>query len=360
MWVSCIQDASLNPEADILTFTCPQEQLRAMPEIYNDHIVVYPNAGVDVNKLVYTLTLTPGAEFVKIPKETVNDTVFYIKVTAEDKQHSKTYSIIQVGDTFPSVFTFEQWIQYSTGFLYENPKDNGFQWFSSNNGAATVFNNRNLPADKYPVRRVAGREGTGYAVAMVTSEGPGDILGVKYIPCLAGSTYLGGFNLLNGLSDPLSSILFGVPFNTGKPEKFTGYYKYMEGAGPYISVKSKNESLIEPDRKDSCAIYAVLFEPDTNHPFLDGNTIDSSPNIVAKAQISKAEQMPTSGMDFHYFEAGFIYRKTFDRSKLSNNQYKLTIVFSSAVNGDYYQGRIGNTLIVDDVTIICQQQNTEE
>ncbi|KAA6301278.1 MAG: hypothetical protein EZS26_002587 [Candidatus Ordinivivax streblomastigis] len=360
LMMSCIQEAPLNPEADILIFSYPQQEMRHVSEIYNDQIVVYPNAGVDINKLAYTITVTSGATNKAIPKATVNDTVFYIQVTSEDKQHSKTYSIIQVGDTFPPVFTFDQWTRYSANFLYENPKDKGFQWFTSNNGAATAFSNKIRPADEYPVRQVSGRGGTGSAVAMVTMQGPGRVLGIKYIPCLAGSTYLGGFNLLNGLSDPLSSTLFGLPFNNGKPEKLTGYYQYTEGKGPYISVKSTHESLIEPDRKDSCNIYAILFESDANVPFLNGNTIASSPNIVARAQISSAEQCPTSGTDFHRFEAAFVYRKPFEWNKLRNNQYKITIVFSSAVRGDYYEGRIGNTLTVDDVEVIYQQATDME
>lgn len=361
IWVSCIQEAPLNPEADILTFTFPSEYLRLeKSDVYNNYILTYPKQGVDLTHIQASITLTPGATMERIEKAIPNDTIYYIKVTSEDKLHSKLYAITQLLP-FPDAFTFDDWVKYSNDYLYKNPRDKGFQWFSSNNGAATAFANKNRPADDFPVRQIEGRNGAGNAAKMVTMEGPGSIAGgIKYIPCLAGSLYLGGFSLMNALFDPLSSTLFGVPFDNGKPEKLTGYYKYIEGEGPYISVGAKNTSKKEPDRKDYCAIYAVFFEIDSRVSFLDGNTIASSPNIVAKAQISEEERAPTPGTDYHFFEADFIYRKAFDWDKLRDNKYKMTIVFSSASKGDYYEGRIGNTLIVDDVKIICRQQNSEE
>jgi hypothetical protein len=356
LMMSCIQEEPLNPEADILTFIYPEVEMRITPEIRNDYIIVYPNSGVDITTLTYTITVSTGAIYKEIKRtadEQITDTVFYIQVTAKDHKHTKQYAVIQRKE-LANMFTFDEWVTPEANYLYKNPKDNNLLWSSSNNGASMFLSGK--PAGEYPVRQTIGRNGTGSAASIVTMKGPGNML-VLYIPCLSGSLFLGNFKL--NISDPLLSTRFGVPFDNGRPEKLIGYYKYIEGEGPYIRLESKNKPIEEPGRKDSCAIYAVLFEIDPSLEFLDGHTISSSPNVVARAEISKEESAPTSDTDFHYFEANFVYNedKPFDWDKLKNNQYKLTVVFASAMRGDYYEGRLGNTLIVDDVSVVYQLNN---
>jgi hypothetical protein len=361
LMASCIKDAPLNPEADILSFTYPKQYMRTeSPEIYNRHVVVYPNAGVDLTTLQYSISVTPGATYKEVRNPEVNDTLFFIHVNSENKENTKPYAIIQVPDTFPDIFRFENWVKYAEAFMYENPKDESYQWFSSNNGAALAFGNPSKVASDYPVSKADGLGHNGStAVRLSTMEGPGTIEAVgTTISCLSGSIFLGGFSALSALRDPLSSTKFGVPFRMGKPLSLRGYYKYTEGSSPFIVDKNT----MNASRRDSCDIYAVLFR--TGNPgdaqFLDGNTIGTSLQRIARAGLPNEQRWVTSGNDLVPFDVPFVYFNetdsrypAFNEADLKDNKYKITIVCASSYKGDYYQGRLGSTLLVDDIQVIC-------
>ncbi len=346
---SCIQDAPLDPEADILTFSFPDGTQRIKNvEIYNNYIVAYPKKGISLLDADFTLSVTPGAEWEKIAKTIVNDTLFYIKVTSEDKNHSKIYSIIQVED-FPDVFDFETWIKISPTYLYENPKQNSLQWYSSNNGTAIAWNSKTKPADEYPVRQTSVCVSGSSAVELRTMVGPGSIAGgIRFIPCLAGSLYLGGFDALTGLTDPLKSTRFGIPFNSGKPVKLTGYYIYQEGTEDYINADGSHTA----GKRDTCAIYSTIYKTDDKVQYLYGDNVSTSPNIIARAEVKPSEII--QGNVFVPFEVYFdydSYSTSFNEEELQKNEYKITIVFSSSKRGAYYEGRPGSRLIIDDVKL---------
>jgi hypothetical protein len=329
---------------------------------------VYPNAGVDITALQYSIAVTPGAGYEEIKKENVagqqTDTVFFIKVTSENKQNSKLYAVVQVDEAFPDVFTFENWTKYTSAYLYENPKQDAYQWFSSNNGAGLVYLDPAKPADTYPVKKSlsTGHSGT-TAAQLLTVTGPGPIFGDVSVPCMAGSIYLGGFTPLDALRDPLTSTKFGVPFNKGKPLRLQGYYNYKEGKSPYIL--NDHQTTNDPD---SCDIYAVLFKTGDNHPlFLDGNTISTSPSRVALAQIPPSARVSTLGDALLPFDVPFVYfhetdgvYPAFSEADLKNNRYKITIVCSSSNHGSTYQGRPGSCLWIDDLRIVCEQNSEKK
>ncbi|MDR1122134.1 MAG: PCMD domain-containing protein [Dysgonamonadaceae bacterium] len=360
LMASCIKDTPLNPEADILSFTYPKQYMRTeSPEIYNRHVVVYPNAGVDLTTLQYSISVTPGATYEEIRNQEVSDTLFFIQVRSENKENTKPYAIIQVPDTFPDIFRFENWVKYAEAFMYENPKDGSYQWFSSNNGAAFAIGSQK-PASEYPVTKAVGLGHDGStAVKLSTLVGPGTIEATgTTIPCLSGSVFLGGFNLLTALRDPLSSIKFGVPFRKGKPLRLKGYYKYTEGSSPFIVDKNTSDA----NRRDSCDIYAVLFR--TGDPgddqVLDGNTVGTSLQRIARAGLSVEQRWNTPGNGLVSFDIPFVYFNetdsrypAFSEADLQDNKYKITIVCASSYKGDYYQGRPGSTLLVDDIQVIC-------
>lgn len=347
LFFSCIKDDALNPEADILSISFPENSLRTKKiNVYNDYIVVYPKRNVKLQvEDIRLIEVSEGASYQLKNNTTQGDTLFFIDVTSQSKEYTKTYSIIQVGD-FPSIFGFETWIAPGAGYLYENPIDNSMQWYSSNNGVAIAWNNSSKAAGEYPVRQIRISGNT--AAELRTMTGPGSIAGgITFIPCLAGSLYLGGFSPLTGLSNPLKSTLFGVPFNSGRPSKLTGRYIYKEGVENYINRDGSRDAT----KKDTCAIYAVLFKTDDEVEFLYGDNIDRSANIIARAEVDPQNIRPGTG--FVSFEAGFdySYSTSFDWDELENNEYKLTIVFTSSHKGGYYEGRPGNTLIVDDIQL---------
>jgi hypothetical protein len=350
---SCIKEEALNPEADILTFSFNEGCLRAKKaEIGNDYIIVYPKKDVNLRDSAITqIELSEGAVYEKIANPYSNDTLFFIDVTSQSKEYTKRYSVVE--SYFPSVFDFENWAKPSTGFLYENPKEGSLQWFSSNNGAAIAWNQSTRPATDYLIRKIAQPVSGNTAAELRTMAGPGNIMGIINIPCLSGSLYLGGFDPLTGLSNPLRSTRFGVPFNDGKPVRLTGYYIYKEGAGDYIESDGKLSA-----RKDTCSIYALLFKTDSQVQFLYGDNIATSPNVIARAEINPATILQKN--DFTYFEIDFDYDSyavPFSWKELNNDAYKITIVFASSHRGQYYEGCPGNTLIIDNVELIYEVEN---
>ena len=51
------------------------------------------------------------------------------------------------------------------------------------------------------------------------------------------------------------------------------------------NVTDKYNNLVIPEQRDSCQIYAVLYETDDNVECLFGDNVLTSPNIVAKAVV---------------------------------------------------------------------------
>jgi hypothetical protein len=341
---SCIKEEAPNDEADILSISFCDGMLRKKAEMGNDYIIVFPKKNADPKSLrIKTIELTAGATFQIIDRQE-SDTLFFIDVTSESYRYTKRYSV--TASYFPAVFDFETWETPSKSYLYENPKEASLQWFSSNNGAALAWNSQSKRAEDYPVRKTSKAVSGNTAVELKTLEGPGKITGNLNIPCLSASLYLGGFNAMTGLSNPLKSTKFGIPFDEGKPERLTGYYIYSEGNGEYIGDN------VAETISDRCAIYAVLFKIDEYTQFLYGDNIDTARNIVAKAELDPADIVQTDS--FSRFDIQFEYDTypiPFLFTELRENLYRLTVVFASSRNGHLYEGRIGSTLIIDNVKL---------
>ncbi len=351
LYTACIKDDPLNSEADILTISFPQGILRNNIEIYNDYVYLYPRRSVDVRNATFSLSVTEGATWEKLENpQTDSDTLFYIKTLSENKRYTKTYSIVQISDTiFPETFDFETWNTVNASYRYENPVEGPLQWYSSNNGIATAWNDRNKLPEEYPARKTNICVTGNYAVELSTMVGPGSIAGgIKYIPCVAGSLYLGGFDIFTGLTNPLKSTKFGVPFNEGKPVKLTGYYMYMEGTEDFINSDGSRDAL----KRDMCAIHATLFKTDKNVEYLYGDNISTSDHIIGRAEIKPEEVI--QGNVFVPFELIFDYDSysvPFSFEELENSQYKISIVFASSNRGAYYEGRPGSRLLIDNVRL---------
>ena len=351
IFFSCIREEAPNPEADLLVLSFPENSLRTEGvEIYNDYVTVYPRPKVNLRDSAITaLEVSAGATWERIESPTGGEVLFYIQVTSESREYTKRYSIIEVG-SFSESFHFENWVRPSSVYLYENPKEGSLLWYSSNNGAAIAWNNSTKPPNEYLVRKISFNGNT--AAEMRTMEGPGKIAGgITFIPCLAGSLYLGGFNALTGLTAPLKSTLFGVPFDNGKPTRFSGRYIFKHSSEDYIN----SDGTREKGKKDICAVYAVLFKTDEKVQFLYGDDIDSSPNVIARAEIKPTDFVEKS--DFTFFDIEFDYNgysTPFSWAELKNNEYKISLVFSSSSRGQYYEGCPGNTLVVDDIEVQYQ------
>ena len=120
---------------------------------------------------------------------------------------------------------------------------------------------------------------------------------------------------------------------------------------PGEQYQDENGSTIA-DKTDQGDIYAVFYR---NHNeanetiVLNGDDVKTSPYIVAIAQVTNI--VPTN--QWTEFEADFVFSKDIDQTLLNNRGYSLAIVFSSSVDGAYFKGAIGSTLLIDKVELIC-------
>ena len=294
---SCIQDEPLCPEAEIESFTLPSELLFSDPVINQGQntIQVLLNKKADLTALAPEVTVNEFSTVSPASSETVDFT------------NPVTYRV------------------------------------TSNQGVALY--QQFLVPEQYPTYAIEHNDG--FAAKMITKEGPGSILGIQYIPIVAGSLYTGKMNLLNALKDPLTATQIGQPFNQ-IPVRFTGYYKYKAGTGDYIG----SDGNPKPGVKDSCAIYAVFYRIDENLHVLDGTNVHNHPNIILLAMLP--DRSSTDGEELHAFDIEF-KRLNDEVIDFSKHEYKLAVVFSSSFWGDRYEGTPGSELIVDDAKIITEE-----
>lgn len=353
---SCIKDEPLCPEAEITSFSIPEKIAFSTPVINQgtNTIEVFVNEDTDLTNITPTLevndksTLSPASG----TAQDFTDPVIYT-VTAEDGIHTREYTvniIPMTDDVFTPLmkkFNFNNWQTNST-LNYEYPiqqLDNGttFNIFSSSNQGVSLYQQFGDPS-LYPTHSIELNGGK--AAEIITKEGPGSILGLQYIPVIAGSLFTGTMNLLNALANPLTATEMGQPFNQ-KPVTLKGYYNYKSGSGSYIERDGK----VNPSRKDSCAIYAVFYKIDDNLKTLDGTNIMTHKNIVSMAMLP--DRSSTPGEEMIPFEIPFVKKNDIEVD-FSKYSYKLALVFSSSFYGDRYEGTPGSKLIVDDVEIVTE------
>ena len=199
-----------------------------------------------------------------------------------------SYSFLRSQITLPNM-DFENWTSYSGG-AYEEPS--GGVWATANRIAL-------LGMPVTTEKTTDAFSGT-YAAKMTTK---------KYVGMtLTGSLATGVFD--ENLTPP-ANMKLGQPF-TGRPIRFTGYYKYINNAG------------------DSCAIYATL----------------SKWNGSAREVVGKANLQNTSNTVSTYtkFDLPFVYNS-------SDIPDTISMVFASSAGGAQMLGNDGSTLFVDNINL---------
>jgi hypothetical protein len=334
-WQGCIKDEPKNPEADIESFVVDQASLAGNVTIDqpNRRIQVYLTPEAYQRGIAPVLQLSKGASSVPASGDSIHfDKPVQYTITSQSGANSKTYEVLVVslGNRY---FNFDSWVQQSTD-KYEYPLEpDGVQlWSSGNPGVALSGVDKDPKA--YPTRSTTDSYTGPFAAEMVTREGT-PLSGLVGIKLFAGSVFLGTFNSQKALAKPLEATEFGQPFS-GKPKRFTGYYKYEPGA----SYQDKSGNII-PGVSDSCSIYAVFFKgPDR----LNGTNVLSSNQIVATAILKDG----SARAGFTRFDIPFEY---VSGATMSGNMM-LAIVASSSKDGDLYKGAIGSRLVIDSVNII--------
>lgn len=356
---SCIKKAPQNIEADILTVTNDRTDFLAEPKITNAEVKLSLNEEeVDLKSYALKFTLSRGATSIPASgaMQDFSNPVEYV-VTSENGEFKKTYRVsAQAEKVFftPFDFDFENFKidaqhQYTSFFDMQGgaPIDT---WSSGNAGFVLSLSPFVKKQPKlYPMQFSEDAHKGKYAVKLETKSTGTFGAGAKK-PIAAGNVFLGTFDATNVLGDPLRSTKFGMPIDR-RPISLSGYYRYLPGK----KVIDQNSKPV--DMQDTCSIVAVLFDAEALHAssgsyFLDGNTILSSPHILAKAMLYDAATTP--GVAYQHFSIPLVYTSQNLQLDFATGRYKIAIVLSSSKNGDHFIGAVGSVLFVDDLKINVQ------
>ena len=370
---SCIQDEPLGIEADILEVVVSdlpenvQYGARVIkPGKGNNRINIWTSTNYETGVLSPEFVLTPGATIFPAsgtPLDFSNEQEQKYIVTSENGQSTKEYTIVvrrrfvllpdADGDGRTKSFYFENYQKFNGPFnfhvFYEESlsgtKD--LIWDSGNLGFALTVSG--APAENYPTFAVSnGRNGSAVRLVTRSTGSFGERVGM---PIAAGNLFLGNFNVGQALTAPLQATRFGVPYAMSEPFELNFWYKFK--GGNFV----QNGEM----KQDFPAMYAVLYEPEIEENgatiLLNGANVLTADNIISVAEFDVSQIIHSDNIEtaeFSYGSARFVARKEIDAQKLIDGEYYLTIVFSASYRGQYFEGFVGNTLIIDDVKLITR------
>lgn len=341
-FTACIRNEAANSEADILSCTVPEVALLTDPIIQNDAIIILVPPGTEINSLSPEFTLTPGAT-IDPPSGTSRNfesPQTYI-VTSADRQWKKAYKISVIDSELKTLYQFEDTLGGYNYYVFVE-KDAGkvvMQWASGNPGFALT----GVPktAEDYPTLQTNGGI-EGKCLKLVTRS-TGSFGSLMKMPIAAGNLFIGNFDVLNALVDPLLATQFGLPFYH-IPTYLTGSYKFRSG-----DVYTEKGKPID-GKRDIFDIYAIFYETNDQVKSLNGTNAFTSPNLISIARIKNTRETD----EWTDFNIPFVSLpgKYIDKDKLRNGKYNISIIFSSSMNGDQFSGAVGSTLLIDEVELL--------
>lgn len=348
--VSCIQDEALNSEAVI--DACSGSEDVIMTDITVDtetpkgNIAVYIIKGANLTQQPFKFTLSANATISPEAKDYDFSQPVVFKVTSEDKKWTVPYTVEFIQKDLPTKYHFQE-MELSANKKYHilsegNKAEAQYLRWASGNPGFNLTGMAQTPQDFPTVQIDHGFSGN---ALKLETKNTGSFGAVANMHIAAGNLFIGTFEVSSALKDPLKATRFGFPFYH-KPISLNGHYKYK--AGSTFSVKGKPVS----GRTDKCDIYAVIYETDSNTKTLNGENSLTHDNIVSIARIENAGE-PS---DWQPFKLPFKIKdgKQFDENKLKTGKYNLAVVFSSSIDGAYFEGAVGSTLYVDEVEIVYE------
>lgn len=364
---SCIKDEPLNAECDIEKVTLvvdhPEDVFYQLTDATREitsttQLIEWEvKPGADITGIVPVIVTTPGATVSPasgVPQDFSKGSVTYT-VTSQDGKWSRKYEISVkchiepiLNDTIKYDFEdYELEDTRSKYYVWYNLLPDGskvYDWASGNGGFQLSMGS--AAPEAYPsVPAVSQGVDGGDCIRLTTrSTGTFGVMVNKRIA--AGNFFIGEFDITSALKDAMKATRFGKPF-ANKPEKYLGYYKYTPGA-KYQDKAGKEV----PGMTDNGSIYSVFYR---NHDengipvLLYGDDVQTSPYIVAIAKVKDLH----ATTEWTPFEVDYEYRQKVDEELLKNRGYSMTVVFSSSVNGDVFEGAVGSELMVDKVRVVC-------
>lgn len=355
---SCIREEAPNAECDIIAVKTSWIEenkgiLSGKPIITNTAVRFYVNEETsisDLKKLDPQFELTPGAQISNL--RTIDENgergiYMYYHTKSEDGNWCKVYTISftkqSVIDT-DAVFSFEHFAADKKYTVWYEEDANGtrLDWWATANAGFNMSGLGKTPED-FPTS--IDTDGVNGNCVKLTTRSTGTFGKMMKMPIAPGNIFIGEFITANATKKPLEATRFGLTIAPSKPVSLTGYYKYK--AGEVFTNKAMEEIA---DRRDTCAIYSVLYEVDPNNVVtLDGSNVLSSDRIVLVAQLENpGEESEWTAFEIPYKE---VNGKIFDSEKLANGEYAITVVASSSKGGEVFEGAVGSTLHIDEFKI---------
>lgn len=365
---SCFKDEPLNAECDITkasvhvadvnsVFFTPTDTVVSVA--YSDSIILFKvRRQADITAMAPMFEVTEGATL-SPANGSVHDfskgPVVYT-VRSQDGQYSRMYSVRfspttqMVTDTV--CFDFEHYAlesgsqKYYIWYDVDAEGNKLYDWATGNAGYQLSMGS--ATPDQYP--SAPSTDGYDHACVSLTTRSTGVFGEWVNKRIAAGNLFLGKFDLTQALKNPLLATQFGGKF-TKRPVRMTGYYQYKAG-DTFQDVLGKPVA----NRTDSAAIYAVFYrnhDANGNAVTLDGRNVKTSNLVVAIADMKVIPQ--TQG--WTAFDLTFDYTADVDLDLLENEGYSLAIVFSSSKDGDQFEGAVGSNLKIDQVRIICTEED---
>lgn len=344
---------SESSEAKILSFVFDQEVSAANAVVLEQPVVDETAKTIkfavsadatsdDLSKLMPTIevsekaTVTPASG---AAQDFSNGKTVTYTVTAENGT-KVTYTASVYGNV--TSYDFENWSYDTSMYPEENQIYMANGWASCNNAVALIKYMGGITyTGEYPIRPSDDAFTGEKAVLLesVDTQG-GNIFGQKVPKVTAASIFLGSFNAMAAISDPMATTSFGIMYDK-QPLKVTGYYKYTLGTEFYNANGELQEGVT-----DKCAMSAVLYEVSSEDETLNGSNIYTSDKIVAKAVFTSDKSVDT----YTPFELNLEYAKAYDSSK----KYKFAIIFSASADGASYNAAVGSKLLIDNVSVVNQ------
>lgn len=362
MLTSCFKEEPLNAECDIeyayLHSDDPEatfyQLTDSLVEVYStDNVIEFGvKEDVDLTALAPEFVITEGATIEpasgSVHDFSDNKPVSYT-VTSQDGKWSRTYMVyinhrIRTIDEIPTLSFENSMLDTSQRYAvwYETAAD-GYEinaWATGNPGFAITAGDA-APSEYPSSVQEEGYEGRGVRLITRATGTLGALFGM---PIAAGNLFTGTFNTLDALGSATKATRFGTPVSQ-RPLSFSGYYKYTPGE----EVTGEDNKPI-PGKIDAGDIYAILYRNTDSEGkafTLDGDNVKTSDQIVATAIIDEVK--PTT--EWTPFDINFTYKEQLDEQILRNYGYSLAIVFSSSINGAYFEGAVGSTLCIDEVKV---------
>lgn len=337
-------------EADILSCTVPGNVLKTEPRIENDRITLMVRQETDLTQLAPQFTLSEGATIhpASGSSRDFSEPQTYV-VTSHDQKWEKTYTVTCATSGMSQHFHFEH-SEINAGYyvFYELSEDGSKQYIWATGNPGYVFLTSSKDPDDYPTSHYAnGRTGKAIKLETRKTNWVGSMAKVYIVP---GNLYNGDFVVAQAMLDPLKATHFGTPCDF-IPTELTGYYKYAAGE-PFLDEKGK---AVE-GKKDKPHIYAIVFETDDQVKYLDGYGAVESDHLIATAEMEDSQKQETD--EWTYFNLPFRFKpgKSIDPEKLREGVYHISLIFSSSAEGNDLRGAIGSTLLLDDITLIREEE----